>query len=222
MPNRLCSATTFRPLLTASSRSVTSFLNTGEVNTVRRVCRMWQCWIDEARAVAPDVTLRVLSATEIDDLINALQRLNLPWSTLTDAYVREVLLKTPAIHSPDELPTLAILITRLYQRAVLAPATNIGTLDTTRVIERLTQARLSRFHSTGAASIQQASNLENLLHPQQSTKRPQMTLALFLYWVGGRTTMPRRGCVTWTNTAWISIQHLPCSTTSVGNYCTPH
>lgn len=34
--------------------------------------------------------------------------------------------------------------------------------DTTRVIERLTQARLSRFHTTGAASVQQASNLETV------------------------------------------------------------
>jgi hypothetical protein len=50
-------------------------------------------------------------------------------------------------------------------------------LDTTRVIERLTQARLSRFHSTGVAAIQQASsNLDTLLHPQQSTRRPQMII----------------------------------------------
>jgi hypothetical protein len=40
--------------------------------------------------------------------------------------------------------------------------------DTTRVIERLTQARLSRFHSTGAAGIQQnSSNLDILLHPRR-------------------------------------------------------
>ena len=50
-------------------------------------------------------------------------------------------------------------------------------LDTTRVIERLTQARLSRFHSTGAAGIQQnSSNLDILLHPHQSTRRPQMVI----------------------------------------------
>lgn len=124
---------------------------------------------------------------------------------------------------------------RLYQRAVLPPKTNIGTLapplmphnpslrlfsknchaffcaimadrDTTRVIERLTsrelffyvcfifsflfflckrknsptiQARLSRFHTTGAASMQQATNLAALLHPTQSTWNPQMIIRLF-------------------------------------------
>jgi hypothetical protein len=34
------------------------------------------------------------------------------------------------------------------RRSFLCPKSNIGTLDTTRVIERLTQARLSRFHTT--------------------------------------------------------------------------
>jgi hypothetical protein len=176
---RMCSDAMFRSLLTASSRSVTSFLNALDVNIMRQVCHIWRRWIDEARAITPDLVLRVLSTSEIDDIVQSLRHLHLPWCDLTDVYVREVLRHTPSIQTSEELPVLTNLITRLYQRGILTPATNIGTLDTTRVIERLTQARLSRFHSTGAASIQQASNLENLLHPQQSTKRPQMTLVLF-------------------------------------------
>lgn len=71
----------------------------------------------------------------------------------------------PSIQTEEDIPELILFLKRLYHKALLAPKTNIGTLDTTRVIERLTQARLSRFHSTGAASFHQATNLENLLHP---------------------------------------------------------
>lgn len=63
------------------------------------------------------------------------------------------------------------------QQCLLAPQTNIGTLDTTRVIERLTQARLSRFHSTGSAFVYQSGNIENLLSP--SASRENQNLVLF-------------------------------------------
>ena len=53
----------------------------------------------------------------------------------------------------------------LYNRSILPPGTNVGTQDTTRTIERLTQARLSRFHNTGGAA-QQYVTLDALLHPQ--------------------------------------------------------
>jgi hypothetical protein len=168
----------FRHIMSSPSHGVCCFLNTSDLDRVRAVCRVWRRWVDESRLTKPPVTLRTLTVTERTTVVDALTALGMPWSNLTDRYIRDILSTTPSVRDSDDIPGLILLLQHLYQRAILVPATNIGTLDTTRVIERLTQARLSRFHSTGAASIQQASNLENLLHPQQSTKRAQMLIHL--------------------------------------------
>jgi hypothetical protein len=175
---RLVSDIMFQHLFTAASHSVCCYSGKDDIHCLRMVCRTWRRWVDEAARHDPPVTLRTLTPEEQHGVVNALIGLHLPWSNLTDTYIHSVLSTTPSIRDPDDIPHLIHLLQHLYQRAVLAPATNIGTLDTTRVIERLTQARLSRFHSTGAASIQEASNLENLLHPQQSTKRSHMLIHL--------------------------------------------
>ena len=175
---QLCSETMFRHLMAAPSHGVWCFLAADDLERIRAVCRVWRRWVDESRLLRPPAPLRTLTTPERTTVLEALTGLGMPWSDLTDKYIQGVLSTTPSVHTADDIPELIRLLQHLYQRAVLAPATNIGTLDTTRVIERLTQARLSRFHSTGAASIQQASNLENLLHPQQSTKRAQMLIHL--------------------------------------------
>ena len=85
---------------------------------------------------------------------------------------------------PEELPDRAAILEklkmhmcRLYNRAVLPAGTNVGAQDTTRTIEKLTQARLSRFHNTGGAS-QQYVTLDALLHPQAT--RNQATLGIHI------------------------------------------
>ena len=65
----------------------------------------------------------------------------------------------------DIISELKDALCSLYNRSILPPGTNVGTQDTTRTIERLTQARLSRFHNTGGAA-QQYATLDALLHPQ--------------------------------------------------------
>jgi hypothetical protein len=160
------------------------FLVPGDRRVVGRVCARWRAWVGaavaraEARAAAggPRVPL---SDDQVDAVTAALRRMRLPWSGATQTYVRDHLRRIPCLRSDgSDLDGLTEYLGRLYQRAVLAPKTNIGTLDTTRVIERLTQAKLSSFHTTGAASIQQATNLETLLHPVQSTRHPQMVIHL--------------------------------------------
>ena len=160
--------------------------------TLSLTCKTWRLWMRERPDRRPP---RHLRSDEIDTIVDHLKALRLPWTSATEEYTRKALRNTPCFPTDGEDPrTLSMLqdyLCRMYQRAVLSPKTNIGTLsvvlfpnrttlpDTTRVIERLTQARLSRFHSTGAAGIQQnSSNLDILLHPQQSTRRPQMVVRL--------------------------------------------
>ena len=149
---------------------------------VRTVCCAWRGWSRQCCADPEIQRARALDPVELDMVINRLRKLRLPWSAGTEAYLRQCLVRCPCMMD-GQIDTLVEYLTRLYQRAVLPPKMNIGTLDTTRVIERLTQARLSRFHSTGTtgggAGIQQASaNLDTLLHPQQSTRRAQMVVHL--------------------------------------------
>lgn len=162
------------------SSAVRPFLDPGERRrAVAAVCREWRRWERESVATGDPPCYRTLVADEIDAVVDALRALRMPWSNTTERYLRGVLVATPCLRDASDLPPVIEHLTRLYHRAVLPPKTNIGTLDTTRVIERLTQARLSKFHSTGVAALQQASsNLDTLLHPQQSTRRPQMIIRL--------------------------------------------
>jgi hypothetical protein len=130
---------------------------------VRVVCRDWRRWLDEAR-IADEAARTPLTDDQMGVVIGRLRALHLPWSAATDSYVRRHLSSVPcAAADGSDVDALAEYLARLYHRAVVAPKTNIGTpnrgpsggpglraLDTTRVIERLTQARLSRFHTTGA------------------------------------------------------------------------
>lgn len=146
----------------------------------QRVCRAWRAWIAAVPPARAAAERRRPSAAEMDEVVGRLRALNLPWSDPTETYLRESLAQIACLApGGEDLDALVHHLERLYHRAVLVPKTNIGTLDTTRVIERLTQARLSRFHSTGVAAIQQANgSLDALLHPQQSTRRPQMIVHL--------------------------------------------
>ena len=86
---------------------------------------------------------------------------------LFSTYLRDVLINVASVDDDDDIDEVFEMIERFYVRSFLAPKSNIGTLslvakkkkntchhanpDTTRVIERLTQARLSRFHTTFAS-----------------------------------------------------------------------
>lgn len=159
--------------------AVVPFVPNAGRRAMRGTCRAWQRWIP-AKCIPPAARAPLTDA-QVATVTASLRALRLPWSGATDRFLRETLRTVPCVGVSDaeaDLPGLTSYLTCLYQRAVLPPKTNIGTLDTTRVIERLTQARLSRFHTTGAASMQQATNLDTLLHPTQSTRRPQMIVRL--------------------------------------------
>ena len=135
---------------------VVGFLVVKEKHMLPLVCSTWNTWLKQKQCAYQSRSLRPLQPTEVEDVVNQLKRLQLPWSRATEDYVTRVLSNHPSI--PPEFPhwkeNLCGFLTQLHSRAILPPKTNIGTLDTTRVIERLTQARLSRFHST-SASIKQ-------------------------------------------------------------------
>lgn len=139
---------------------VTPFLSATVIHGVlARVCRTWRRWIAAITVHPPP--RRTMAPAEIDALCVQLRRdLTLTWSDGTERYIRSSLATLPVLAGEADLPRVHARIERLLTRGFLAPKTNIGTLDTTRVIERLTQARLSRFHTTGASSMQQAGNLE--------------------------------------------------------------
>jgi hypothetical protein len=183
----------WRPLLVGS---VWTCLGPQDRMPIRKVCRSWRKW-EQVEMARDGVAHRPLSVDEAEEVLCRLRLLHMPWSRAIEDHLRRGLTSHPCTptESPASLDALVDYLTRLYQRAVLPPKTNIGTLglrlvwveqgagaDTTRVIERLTQARLSRFHSTGTsggAGIQQASsNLDTLLHPLQSTRRAQMIVHL--------------------------------------------
>ena len=132
---------------------VLGFLVVTEKTNLLLVCSTWNTWLKQKQCAHRPMSLRPLQPLEVEDVVNQLKRLQLPWSRATEDYVTGVLSKHPCI--PQEFPhwkeNLCGFLTQLYSRAILSPKTNIGTLDTTRVIERLTQARLSRFHSTSAS-----------------------------------------------------------------------
>ena len=132
---------------------VVGFLPVQEKNMLALVCSHWNTWLKRKQGAHRPRSLRPLQPTEVEDVVNQLKRLQLPWSRATEDYVTGVLSHHPSI--PEDFPhwkeNLCGFLTQLYSRAILPPKTNIGTLDTTRVIERLTQARLSRFHSTSAS-----------------------------------------------------------------------
>lgn len=151
----------------------------------RGACRAWYAWFDAAdgQERPHHHPLRTLSAEETEGVCERLRRLRLPWSEALQAYIVHALSSVPCVQGPEGISEVQHCVERLLSRAYIAPKSNIGTLDTTRagvpplmyvcrkgrdacgrVIERLTQARLSRFHTTGAASMQQASNLEDTAH----------------------------------------------------------
>lgn len=106
------------------------------------------------------------------------------------------------------LESLSLLVERLYSRSVLTPKSNIGTLLMAFVTWFFILCAMRPGHHAGhrapdagtavalphdrsgrprgggglthhaASSVQQASNLENLLHPQLSSRRPQMLVYL--------------------------------------------
>lgn len=121
------------------------------------VCKDWYRILTHGDSL--ERSQRTLTEDEIDTVVQDLRAPKLPWSIATEEYLRSVLRSCPSVCCASDLPRLSQWLLCLYNRGLVSPKTNIGTLDTTRVIERLTQARLSRFHSTGAASIQQASAL---------------------------------------------------------------
>lgn len=148
------------------------------------VCKQWKLWLTVNTLDATPL-LRCPESSEILRICNRLRALKMPWDSSTESYMSTILSKRALIpHSSekerieDTLESLTAHLEHLYVRSVITPMTNIGTLDTTRVMERMTQAKLSRFHTTGAASVQQASSLENLLHPQQSMRNAQMLIYL--------------------------------------------
>ena len=60
----------------------------------------------------------------------------------------------------------------------ITPNSNVGTLDTTRTIERLTQARLSRFHTTGAmhVSFLKSGSIDSMIHPVSAATSSKMLI----------------------------------------------
>lgn len=123
---------------------------------------VWGRWVAAAAPAGGDNDRlrgrRHMRPDELELTLERLRGLHLPWSRPTEEYLRRMLSETPCLSPSVSLETLADYLSRLYHRAVVPPKMNVGTLDTTRVIERLTQARLSRFHSTGAAATSIASS----------------------------------------------------------------
>lgn len=79
-------------------------------------------------------------------------------------------------------------IVRHYGRALMAPGTNVGVLNTIQVVERLTQGSLSRFHNTGVArneDVMSATALNRMINPNSSENAPQMIIPL-------RNTVPAK------------------------------
>ena len=103
-------------------------------------------------------------STEETERIVSFFRHNTPkqcWTKSVDIEIRQQLSMVPYATESEITQCMMHRWTGVF----LAPQTNIGTLDTSRVIERLTQATLSRFHSTGSVLVQDSGNLENLLNP---------------------------------------------------------
>ena len=113
------------------------FLSDGRV--LRQTCRLWRSWIPSGHLPSPQahVPVRVaLRDDQIDHVVEAMRRLRLPWSDATDRYLRTHLQRIPCVHEDgSDFEALTDHLGRLYQRAVLPPKTNIGTLGS-YVVER--------------------------------------------------------------------------------------
>jgi hypothetical protein len=101
----------------------------------------------------------------------------------TIKYVQAVLptvKEFPADVTPDYIDEYINRIVKLYLGCMVAPHTSVGALDTTRTIERLTQARLSRFHTTGSVHVSflKSGSLDSMLHPLSTSSAPRMLVAL--------------------------------------------
>lgn len=122
----------------------------------RMVCRTWNRWFPLPRTLNERQRdcKRMLTDPEIDSIVQRMRAMNYPWTEATEEYVRQSLTAFGPLlplDASEALEDLTQLLERLFGRSFLDPKSNIGTLDTTRVIERLTQARLSRFHTASAS-----------------------------------------------------------------------
>lgn len=109
------------------------FLILKDVWSLRRTCRRWRDWIpsssDALRPLSPARGRVALRDDQVDQVVEALRRLRLPWSDATDRYVRTHLQRIPCVREDgSDVGALTDHLGRLYQRAVLPPKTNIGTL----------------------------------------------------------------------------------------------
>lgn len=95
-----------------------------------QTCSSWRAWIHRKRTAKGQVPLRPLNLDEVAEVIEELKALRLPWSNATNTYITETLTKHPTVpvDRTDWMKPLMAHMTRLYNRAVLPPKTNIGTL----------------------------------------------------------------------------------------------
>jgi hypothetical protein len=83
---------------------------------LRTVCGAWRAWLNEAAA---DPALRAPTAEETEAVVRHLRGLRLPWSGVTERYVRQTLPTVPCLlaDAPGEAAELTALVEYLYQRA---------------------------------------------------------------------------------------------------------
>lgn len=192
---------------------VYDFLSRNELAMVHRVQREWAKSVQLHRRRLELQESNVLippTPQNLDELCDRLRLVNgIVWGSRLEEDIRGRLtdfnILSASCHS-EEWNSIIVLLERAFQRAILPPKMNIGTLDTTLCssdrckrtqivdprhravdagpIEPLPQrpdlalpfVAKTRSDATGSASIHHASNLENLLHPQQSTKKTQMVV----------------------------------------------
>lgn len=162
-----------------------SFLDCRHQCRCRAISRLWCMVGTEADDPRPS-TSGDFGSSLADLICERIRRTRLPFPPSTECYIRSANL-TPRPNNTATAEMVAVAVVNLYGRSFINPKTNIGTLDTTRVIgpsvflrcawgihssvyvciytrvfrvrgtwdvcQRLTQARLSRFHTTGAASV---------------------------------------------------------------------
>lgn len=163
------------------------YLQPDEEATVCRVCKQAQHWVkigqDHEKLAS---RLRGLRPDEIEELIGRIKRsfVGPRWATgRTVRYLQNILpdiKEFPTDVTTGQMSAFMDQVVQIYTRCMVAPNTCVGALDTTRTIERLTQARLSRFHTTGSVHVSflKSGSLDSLLHPLSTATAPRMLVAL--------------------------------------------
>ena len=156
------------------------FASLGEVsrNLLLHV-RSYQRWTNRPK-------LRCLTDHEVQNFVLRLKAAHIGprWAVNgTVDYMHNILptiVEFPENTTPETINAYMEWVVKLYRGCMVVPNTSVGALDTTRTIERLTQARLSRFHTTGAVHVSflKSGSLDSMLHPLSTAATPRMLVAL--------------------------------------------